>query len=194
MARPKTYNDDAVIDKALTVFWEKGFIGASSRDLIEATGISNGSLFNRFGDKKQLYLACLQKYADVYITELERLLATDMPFKKKLRKVLENTMRKAPDSNAYEGCFFFNTSVDSGIDDKDILLVTAGIRKRIEQAFHAAIEQAKKIERLPIRIDSAEMAKYFSAINTGLRALAKNNTSAAEMTTIINTTLKLLPF
>ena len=194
MARPKTYSDDAVIDKALTLFWEKGFLGASARDLIEATGMSNGSLFNRWGDKKQLYLACLQKYDTVYIKDLERVLATDMPFKRKLKKVLENTVKKAPNSNAYEGCFFFNTSVDSGIDDRDILLVTSGIRKRIEQAFHGAIEQAKKIENLPIKIDSAEMAKYFSAINTGLRALAKNNTSPAEMATIINTTLKLLPF
>jgi TetR/AcrR family transcriptional repressor of nem operon len=194
MARPKTYSDDAVIDKALAVFWEKGFMGASSRDLIEATGMSNGSLFNRFGDKKQLYLACLQKYDNVYITDLERVLATDMPFKKKLKKVLENAIKKVPNSNTYEGCFFFNTSVDSGIDDKDILLVAARIRKRIEQAFHGAIEQAKKIEQLPIKIDSTEMAKYFSAINTGLRALAKNNTSAGEMSIVINTTLKLLPF
>jgi TetR/AcrR family transcriptional repressor of nem operon len=156
--------------------------------------MSNGSLFNRFGDKKQLYLACLQKYENIYIADLERVLATDMPFKKKLKKVLENTIRKVPNSNVYEGCFFFNTSVDSSIDDKDILLVTAGIRKRIEQAFHGAIELAKKIEQLPIKIDSTEMAKYFSAVNAGLRALAKNNASAGEMAIIINTTLKLLPF
>jgi len=194
MARPKTYNDDEVIDKALAVFWEKGFIGASSRDLIEATGISNGSLFNRFGDKKQLYLACLQKYEAVYVTEIERLLAMDIPFKKKLKKALEGTVKKVPGSNDYEGCFFFNTSVDSGLDDRDILALTASIRKRVEQAFRGAIEHAKKTERLSIKIDSIEMAKYFYTLTTGLRALAKNNIAASEMTDVIETTVKLLPF
>jgi TetR/AcrR family transcriptional repressor of nem operon len=188
------HDEDKVIDKALQVFWEKGFSETSSRDLIAATGMSNGSLFNRYGDKNKLYLACLQKYEAVYVADLERLLVSDQPFKQKIKKVWESTLKKAPAKGRYEGCFFFNSSLDAGIDDASIASLTTGIHRRLEKAFRTAADMAKKGEKLPIKIDAADLAGYLMTVTTGLRALVKAGSPAPELNRTIRTALALLPF
>jgi len=193
MARPRIHNEDEVVDKALQVFWQKGFSETSSRDLIAATGMSNGSLFNRYGDKNKLYLACLQKYAEVYMAGLERLLVSDRPFKQKIKKVLESTIKKDPARGRYEGCFFFNSTVDSGIDDASITSLTNGIHHRLEKAFRIAADQAKKAGDLSIKTDAADTAAYLVTVTTGLRALVKAGIPAGELNRAIRSTLDFLP-
>ena len=194
MARPRIYDEDAVIDKALRVFWKKGFSDTSSRDLIAATGMSNGSLFNSFGDKTKLYMACLQKYDRMYVAALERLLISELPFKEKIKKVFEGTAKKIPASDDYEGCFFFNSSVDSGIDDDTISGLTTAIQLRLENAFRTAADKAKEKKELPDRSDSKQIAQYLMMITTGLRALVKRKTPRPEIENVIRFTLKFLPF
>jgi TetR/AcrR family transcriptional regulator, transcriptional repressor for nem operon len=194
MARPRIYDEDAVIDKALWVFWQKGFSGTSSRDLLAATGMSNGSLFNSFGDKATLYLACLQKYDDIYVATLQRLLLSEIPFKEKIKKALQGTAKKIPGTGDYAGCFFFNSSVDSGIHDDAITTLTAAIQMRLEMAFRTAADLAKEKKELPIKSDSNQIAQYLMMVITGLRALVKANTPAAQLAHVIHSTLHYLPF
>lgn len=192
MARPRIHDEDIVIDKALQIFWEKGFSETSSRDLIAATGMSNGSLFNRYGDKNKLYLACLQKYEAVYVAGLERLLVSELPFKQKIKKVLESTLKKAPATGTYEGCFFFNSSVDAGIGDESISSLTDSIHRRLEKAFRTATGMAKKNEKLILKMDTADLAGYLMTVTTGLRALVKAGKPAAELNRTIRLTLEFL--
>ena len=93
MARPQVFNEDQVIEKAMEMFWEKGFDGTSTRDLTDGMGISNGSFFNSFGDKIKLYIKCLQKYDTVYIHPTIDLLNTSLPFKEKIKKLLTQTIK-----------------------------------------------------------------------------------------------------
>jgi len=63
MARPKKFNEDDVIDKAVKVFWAKGYEAASIQDLIDAMGIQRGSLYGTFGGKQSLFLKSLKRYS-----------------------------------------------------------------------------------------------------------------------------------
>jgi len=193
MARPRIYDEDVVINKALSLFWQKGFSDTSSRDLIAATGISNGSLFNSFGDKNKLYLACLQKYDAVYISALEHLLVSDIPFRKKIKKIFEGTAKKLADGSGYEGCFYFNSSVDSGIHDHAICTLTLAIKHRLEQAFRTAVDLAKKTGQLSVKSDGTDLAQYLMTVTTGLRSIIKANAPEAEVARSIQSTLKFLP-
>ncbi|SFI86871.1 transcriptional regulator, TetR family [Paenibacillus sp. UNC496MF] len=64
MARNKTFNIDDAIEKAMRVFREKGYEGASMQDLVDATGLSRSSIYETFGSKKDLYLVALDRYGD----------------------------------------------------------------------------------------------------------------------------------
>lgn len=193
MGRPQIFDENIVLDKALTVFWKKGYQTTSTRDLINATGISNGSFFNSFGDKKTLYLKCLQKYDAEYMSTLETLLTSNVPFKKKIRTVLTDAVKKSDNKIDYQGCFFFNTSVDNGIDDKDILELSNQINIKTEQAFIASVDLAKRLKEIPANVNSVAMGQYLFNVTTGLRALLLKNHTQATITNIISTTVGMLP-
>jgi TetR/AcrR family transcriptional repressor of nem operon len=194
MGRPRIYDEDAVIDKALKVFWVKGFSDTSSRDLLAATGLSNGSLFNSFNDKASLYLACLQKYNTAYTAALEDLLLSEIPFKEKITKVFRGTAKKLPGSDAYEGCFFFNSSLDSGIHDEAIIKLIAAIQFRLEQAFCTAVDLAIENKELPSTVDKIQTARYLMMLTSGLRAMAKSTAPIEEMEHMISYMLQQLHF
>ncbi|KAA2239322.1 TetR/AcrR family transcriptional regulator [Chitinophaga agrisoli] len=193
MGRPQAFNEDEVIDKALDVFWEKGFLGASTRDLIDATGISNGSFFNSFGDKKQLYLKCLQKYNKVYVSSLEHLLGSNLPFKEKIRKTLQAASRKTVGKDLYSGCFLYNTLIDKGVDDVNITETSREINARMDQAFINAVELAKKNKELLPAVKVTPFAQYLSNVAGGIRILVLHNPSEAHINNVIQQTLAFLP-
>ncbi|OYV40651.1 MAG: TetR family transcriptional regulator, partial [Acidocella sp. 20-61-6] len=64
MSRPRTLNDDELLDRARDVFWRQGYAGTSLRDLTNATKLSTAALYNRFGDKAGLFREVLRRYAD----------------------------------------------------------------------------------------------------------------------------------
>jgi len=62
MSRTTDFDKDEILHKAMVIFWEKGYEGTSLKDLIEATGLLKGSLYNTFKSKENLFLLCLEKY------------------------------------------------------------------------------------------------------------------------------------
>src|ERR1700761_2243502 len=62
MARPREFDRDVALDRAIGVFWANGFAATSTEDLTAAMGIGRQSLYNAFGDKRRLYLEALGAY------------------------------------------------------------------------------------------------------------------------------------
>lgn len=77
MARNVEFNEELAIQKAMEVFWEKGYNGTSLRDLTEAMQINSSSLYNTIGDKEQLYFRCIQHYTDIRKKDLKARLSSD---------------------------------------------------------------------------------------------------------------------
>jgi TetR/AcrR family transcriptional repressor of nem operon len=193
MGRPQNFNEEAVVEKAMAMFWNNGFEGTSTRDLIEGTGISNGSFFNSFGDKSMLYLKCLQKYETLYIAPLVTLLNASMPFRDKIKKVLTQTAKPAPKGEGYEGCFVFNTLIDRGVTDAGVRKLATAINETIGDALVSAVDQAKLRGEVAGTIKTAALAQYlFNAIN-GLRVMLLNNPSRTVIRNSIDCILDFLP-
>lgn len=64
MARVKEFDEDVVLDKAVALFWTKGYNGTSAQDLVDHLGISRSSLYGTYGDKHTLFLKALQRYRE----------------------------------------------------------------------------------------------------------------------------------
>jgi TetR/AcrR family transcriptional repressor of nem operon len=69
MARPREFDEDAVLDAAVQCFWKQGYETTSVRDLVAQTGIAAASLYNAFGDKRSLYGRALDHYVEVSIAD-----------------------------------------------------------------------------------------------------------------------------
>ncbi len=193
MGRPQIFDEDEVITKALDIFWANGFHGTSTRDIIDGTGLSNGSFFNSFTDKNKMYLKCLQKYMDIYMTKLEQLLLSGDPFKEKMENLLQYTVRKDTRSGRYKGCFHFNTVLDQAIDDEKILKLTSEISGKIEDSVKKAVDTARKNNELSTSVKSITIAQYIITIISGLRVLIKENPSPSKLSNVIATVLDNLP-
>src|SRR5271155_5916307 len=68
MARPREFDEGAVLDAAVLCFWSRGYEATSVRDLVEKTGITAASLYNAFGDKRALYQRALDRYVEESIS------------------------------------------------------------------------------------------------------------------------------
>lgn len=111
MGRPRSFDDDAVLDKALLVFWAQGFEATSIEDLETATGLRRASLYGAFGDKQAMFRACLARYARA----VARPWLAALPAGGGGRAVtsfLDSLVTAIAADPARRGCFMANTAAD----------------------------------------------------------------------------------
>src|SRR5256714_15658440 len=105
MARPKEFDRDEALQKAMEVFWSRGYEAASINDLVKHMGINRQSLYDTFGDKHALYLQALDRYREVEGRKMFELLEQPGSVKKSLRQLFEGTVEKALCDEQRRGCF-----------------------------------------------------------------------------------------
>ncbi|TAJ47344.1 MAG: TetR/AcrR family transcriptional regulator [Chitinophagaceae bacterium] len=190
MGRPLQIKEEQVVDTAMNLFWEKGFSQTSTRDIIKNTGISNGSFFNSFEDKSNLYLTCLVRYREIYMSKLEDMLIEEEPFIDKLRKILLYVVRKEKGKNSYIGCFHFNTVLDETIQDREIQLLSDEISRSIGTMFKKAIQKAIKNKEFKKTIHAENLTQYILTLISGLRVLLRTEPDKQIVSNIIETTIQ----
>ncbi|WJY21776.1 TetR/AcrR family transcriptional regulator [Fontisubflavum oceani] len=141
IGRPRNFDYDAALLKAMAVFWAKGFDGASLRDLTKAMGITGPSMYAAFGDKRELYLKTIDRYADVDGCAPVVAFEAEPDIRKAVRGFLEEVILYATENDSgAKGCFLAS-SVSTNIGQVE------GVAERVEKA----IEDTDK--RLAARFD-----------------------------------------
>src|SRR5258707_11434016 len=109
MARPREFDRGEALKRAMAVFWEKGYEGTSTDDLVRAMGIGRQSMYDTFGDKHQLYLEALQLYEASSGAELfRRIYESSSPFVALCDYILSIADGTAADRS--RGCFYVNAT------------------------------------------------------------------------------------
>jgi TetR/AcrR family transcriptional repressor of nem operon len=181
MPRPKSFDEDAVLDQAVDLFWERGYEGTSLADLETHLGLGRQSLYNTFGDKQSLFLKALERYrrtmAEGVFAELNApeggLGAIRAFFKASVQSLTAPGPRRA--------CMVTNTILERGSQDADALLGCNHARAGLERAFRHALAQAKARGELPESLDVEATATLLVVQNYGLSVLAKTGASAGEL-------------
>ena len=145
----KSFDEEEVIDKAMEIFWEKGYEPASMADLIEGTGINRGSLYNAFGGKEQMFIRSLLKYDHANRREvLAQLEALDDP-KEAFHRLFEGLVKEASSDTHKKGCFMINTALNLSAHPKEIQkIVTKGLGET-EAFFRRGLKWLKRVGRCP---------------------------------------------
>jgi AcrR family transcriptional regulator len=118
--RPRSFDADAVLDKARAVFWNLGYAATSLDDLAAATGLNRPSLYGAFGDKHALYIAALQRSRDESVRAMGQALSLDQSLREVLRIIYSTAIRvyRAGDAGQ-RGCFLIGTAVTQAVDDPE---------------------------------------------------------------------------
>jgi AcrR family transcriptional regulator len=192
MGRPRSFCVDQAADRAMTVFWKKGYEGASLSDLTAAMGINAPSLYAAFGSKEGLFKAVLERYDARRSGFMERVLSASDAFGV-ARNYLEGIAEFAADTNGGAnppGCLLVQNGscADSAIPEE-----VARHRAEKERLLCARFEQAKKDGDLPKEADPATLARYLSAMANGICMHAASGATVAELMDIARMALASWP-
>src|SRR3954470_23121290 len=113
--RPRTFDDDDVVERAMHLFWRRGYATTSMRDLTDAVGVLPGSLYGAFGDKHALFVLALERYAEDTRETAERLRQGRRALAR-LRALLTAALEAAAEEPG-RGCMLGNTAAESIPDD-----------------------------------------------------------------------------
>ncbi|MET8426306.1 TetR/AcrR family transcriptional regulator [Nocardia sp. NPDC004860] len=186
--RPRAFDADTALDRALDVFWRNGYEGTSLADLTAAMGINKPSLYATFGNKEELFGKVLARYLDgpgAYAAD-----ALDAPTG---REVVEQLIHGAVDltagKNTPPGCLCVKTVQASGPDAHAVRQEATKARKAGEAALRRRLEQATD---LPSSHEPAALAALVHTISDGIAVQAAAGRGHDELRQIADSALRAL--
>jgi TetR/AcrR family transcriptional regulator, transcriptional repressor for nem operon len=190
MARPREFDLDEALERAMNVFWTKGYEGASLQDLLEAMNIARGSLYKAFQDKRSIYLSALDLYDRMEIQDtVDALLDRSAgDGAKRIRLFLEGA-RAPVVRHDRRGCFLCNAAVDQAPADPEVQTKVLAMTKRMERAVAAALGESAPAADWPAE-RRARTALMLTNAYLGLRVLARSGASAKDLAAVIRTTMQ----
>lgn len=142
MPRIREFDPEIVAQKAMELFWRKGFADTSVRDLVEYTGVAHAGLYAEFGDKEGLYSAALKKYLDIFVEEMSHDLEKPTSGRAEVVGFFEKLLAGAEDGRYRNGCMVANGCVEFSNMNMSVNNAVLMSFTRITKALQAAIERA----------------------------------------------------
>ena len=178
MARPREFDQKAVLDKALDLFWGKGFERTSIQDLVEHTGVHRGSLYDTFGDKNQLFLMCLDRFHNLYKDQVFLILEESGEPKEILERFFTELIDIAMSNEKQRrGCFIANTAMELGSFDLIISSRIEAYTIEMETHFFNFLQRAQQAGVINNNLSVRELARFLVNTRHGLFVLAKTATN-----------------
>lgn len=188
MAGVKQFDLEEVLDKAMEVFWQKGYEGTSVRDLTQATGLGRGSLYGAFGDKEQLFIKVLDRYADKFQTEIVEQLANSEP-ETAIKRMFDIIIERMSNPKYPRGCFNTNTCVGMSGKSEVIERKIAERLGSMESAIYQVLRKAQVRGKLSPDRDVRALARFLVAVSQGIAVLNKTFADPSTIEDVVKVTL-----
>jgi TetR/AcrR family transcriptional repressor of nem operon len=192
MARTKDFDEGAVLEKAIKLFWQKGYNGTSMQDLVDGLGISRSSIYDTFGDKHQLYLKALCTYRQNAIAVRDRILNAAVPAKAAIRQLMDLTIDQMTRDKQHKGCFLVNSAVENAPHDKETSAIVCQNDRDLEAAFCEVIKRGQASGEISSKQDPGALARFVFNNIVGIQVTAKSAVDKAAFYDIVNLTMSVL--
>ena len=189
MARPRTFDEETVLDRALDVFWAQGYAATSVQDLVDAMEINRASLYNTFGGKHALYMAALRRYEERWTTKLLETLDGADDALGGLRALLESVADDAADCPKRGSCLLTNAATELGHRDADTAEQVTATFQHMEDALAKTVERGQTAGDIPAEADARALARFLLNGLQGLRVLARTRPDRDALQDIVDTLL-----
>ncbi len=192
MARPKAFNEEEVIDKAVEAFWAKGYEATSMQDLVSAMGIQRGSLYAAFGSKQQLFLKSLERYGEVVVNKLLEILQSEASAIESIKLFFAQLVEHLLTAGPLRGCLVTNSAIERGLTDEDTRKQVLHLLDAIENGFYQTLLRAKKQGEFSSELDLKNVANYLTSSMQGLLVMGKVCSERIVLENINLVTLSIL--
>ncbi|POX63137.1 TetR family transcriptional regulator [Streptomyces sp. Ru62] len=190
MGRTREFDADQAIDRAMDLFWRRGYADTSLQDLLKELSIGSGSLYAAFGSKEQLYARALERYCALQAGALVESLENATEIRPAVRQVLMG-MIEADLADPSRGCLVVNAATERGDDPATVERVAAALR-HVESALAGALERAKTRGELSADKNPVELARFLTTFVQGLRVVGQARLGRPFTQDALETALRVL--
>jgi AcrR family transcriptional regulator len=192
VGRPRAFDIDTALDRALQVFWSKGYEGTSLSDLTKAMGINRPSLYAAFGNKENLFRKALDRYAEgpaAYMrTALDESTAHAV-----VERLLRGVVDLLTDPCTPQGCLAVQGALACGDAADAIRQELIARRVAGEAALCQRLERAIADGDLPADANPADLARYVTTVSQGMAVQAAGGASREELQRVVEMALRAWP-
>lgn len=194
MANVCKFNRDEVLEKICHVFWRKGYAATTMDDLVEASGVKRQSLYNAYGNKREMFLKSYASYTAMITRRLDRVLQTQGEnLSDNIRKILEMFARVVIDTQSPSGCFVTNTAIEFGEQSRNPIM--RRLRKdlrMIEDNLFATLSNAQADGQIANDRDPRSIAQLLVASVPAIAVMYRLNKNKQFTRNVIDEILRVL--
>ena len=183
--RPRAYQPDVALGKALDLFRKDGFAATSLDDLSTATGMNRPSLYGAFGDKRALYIKTYQRYRDDARAAMIDIFRDEMPIRQRLHKIYAVALDIYLSGESPRGCFTVMTAASEAVADPEIRAMVLEGFAELDKAFAACFRLAKERGELVGSADTTVLSQLASATIHSIAIRARAGVPRKELEAIV---------
>lgn len=185
--RPREFDMDAAIERAMDAFWSSGYYGTSLPDLLDATNLSRGSLYAAFGDKHGLFLCALDRYIAEALTRLDAELDPRRNALAGLRACLAGYVERTSGAAGKRGCLVVATAMELAGHDTEVEQRIRRFFKTMETRLAAALARAQAEGDLVDGVEPATAARLLLCLLEGMRVVGKTSSDRSMSQAVVQT-------
>ncbi|KQV82089.1 TetR/AcrR family transcriptional regulator [Rhizobium sp. Root1220] len=190
--RPRQFDMDTALDKALRVFSERGYHAASISELTEAMEVAAGSVYKAFRDKRGIFLAAFDRYRAVRLGLLDARLAKVETGRDKLREVLASYVISSHGESGRRGCLVVGSANELALFDEEAANRVAAAFATDEASIAELIRLGQRDGSISSEIDASATARALVCLTKGMRVVGKTGPNEEDMASVAEIALKLL--
>jgi TetR/AcrR family transcriptional regulator, copper-responsive repressor len=191
--RPRGFDRAAALEKALHLFWSRGFQGTSISELTSAMRITPPALYSAYGDKKRLFLEAVDRYERDAGCFAQKALSEEPTAKDAIRALLHGAVNSFTKPGAPKGCLVVLGATNCAAESSDIYLALAERRTNAEKAVRARIQAGQAAGEIADGVDVGALAGMVTATLYGLAVKAKDGVPRPQLHKIVSQVLQSWP-
>nr|WP_168516436.1 TetR/AcrR family transcriptional regulator [Streptomyces sp. S1D4-11]QIZ01155.1 TetR/AcrR family transcriptional regulator [Streptomyces sp. S1D4-11] len=194
MGRTRTFNEDDVLRAARDHFWDAGYEGTSTYDLMHVMGLGKGSIYKAFGNKHDLYMRVFSGYCEDLVSQTEQALAasTASPIRR-LEEYLISLAHLFGSESPRRGCFLTNATADLAAKDEAVAVQARRTFDGIAAVLASTVRDAQAAEEIDPEADATELGYLLVSVIRGIDCMARAGVEESVLTSAVRTAIGMLP-
>ncbi|MFM6979481.1 MAG: TetR/AcrR family transcriptional regulator [Methylophilaceae bacterium] len=192
VGRPRSFDKEEALKKAMHVFWEKGYEGTSMADLIESIGMKAPSLYAAFGNKDAIFKEVVQKYLPIVVNGQLATLNNTSDIVEAVQNTLKECVRLFTSPDNPHTCLIMTAAINASPEHQDHVVSLRAMREDYRNAWVQRFERAEQERQLTGQLSPQQLADFYVTLIQGMSLRAKDGANKQDLTRTAEIALQIL--